>query len=83
MGALVLGMHRSGTSAVTGVLERMGCRLGPEAVRMPAQPDNPRGFGELLTATAGATHFKKLFDGACACCFELLGELLANAFNCC
>jgi len=39
-------MHRSGTSAVTGVLERLGCFVGAADSLMPAAPDNPRGFGE-------------------------------------
>ena len=41
---LVLGMHRSGTSAVAEALSLLGGRL--PARLMPAQPDNPRGFFE-------------------------------------
>ncbi len=40
---LVLGMHRSGTSALTGSLEEAGVFLGP-VVR--ASPDNPKGWCE-------------------------------------
>lgn len=41
---LVLGAHRSGTSAVTGLLARAaGLRLGDV---MPASPANPRGYFE-------------------------------------
>lgn len=48
MGLLVLGMHRSGTSAVTRLLNLMGCSLGPgESVAAPAH-DNTAGFWERL-----------------------------------
>lgn len=45
-GVVVLGMHRSGTSAVTRVLDLMGLSLGDPAELMAPQPDNPRGFWE-------------------------------------
>ncbi len=41
---LVLGMHRSGTSALTRVLNLLGAELGDDL--MPAGPDNPSGFWE-------------------------------------
>jgi len=41
---LVLGMHRSGTSALTGALDALGVELGPEL--MPPGADNPRGYFE-------------------------------------
>jgi len=41
---LVLGMHRSGTSAVTGALARLGLHLGESLV--PAAADNPGGYFE-------------------------------------
>ncbi|WP_222425870.1 sulfotransferase domain-containing protein [Vreelandella titanicae] len=41
---LVLGMHRSGTSAVTGVLEKLGTALPQEL--MPPQIHNPKGYFE-------------------------------------
>lgn len=44
----VLGMHRSGTSAVTGVLGELGVQLGPAGHLMLATADNPRGFFEHL-----------------------------------
>lgn len=40
----VLGMHRSGTSAVTGLLQMMGVDLGDDL--MPPWPDNEKGFFE-------------------------------------
>ncbi|MGA8277477.1 MAG: glycosyltransferase [Rhodanobacteraceae bacterium] len=46
---LVLGMHRSGTSAVTGVLELMGAWVGDEDNVLPAHPaDNPTGYRERV-----------------------------------
>ena len=41
---VVLGMHRSGTSAITGALEKIGVTLPQEL--WPAQGDNPKGFFE-------------------------------------
>jgi hypothetical protein len=43
---LVLGMHRSGTSAVTGVLTKLGADK-PKHL-MPANPQNERGFFESV-----------------------------------
>lgn len=43
---VVLGMHRSGTSAVAGCLARLGVDLGPRL--MPATEDNPRGYYEHI-----------------------------------
>lgn len=42
----VLGMHRSGTSAITRALSALGVGLGDRL--MPAQPVNPKGFWEDL-----------------------------------
>ena len=44
MALLVLGMHRSGTSAVTRLLNLLGVELGDDL--MPPGPDNPLGFWE-------------------------------------
>lgn len=41
---VVLGMHRSGTSAITKSLEVIGVRLGDDLY--PAGPSNPKGFWE-------------------------------------
>ena len=44
---LVLGMHRSGTSAVARVLNLMGAYVGEDADLMPAhERDNPTGYWE-------------------------------------
>lgn len=42
----MLGMHRSGTSAVTRILALLGASLGDERDLIPPAPDNPRGFWE-------------------------------------
>ncbi|MEI7037519.1 sulfotransferase [Fulvimonas yonginensis] len=47
---LVLGMHRSGTSAVTRVLNLLGAHLGADLLM--AQADNKRGFWEHAEAVA-------------------------------
>ncbi len=41
---LILGMHRSGTSALTGALALLGVELGQDL--LPPAPDNPKGFFE-------------------------------------
>ena len=41
---LVLGMHRSGTSALTRILNLLGAEIGDDL--LPAHPDNPAGFWE-------------------------------------
>jgi len=46
MQIIVLGMHRSGTSMVSRILNLMGCYFGEESVMMAAAPDNPKGFWE-------------------------------------
>lgn len=47
---VVLGMHRSGTSALTGMLHRLGVALGEHL--MPATDDNPRGYWEHVDIVA-------------------------------
>lgn len=42
----VLGMHRSGTSAVTRILHDLGVYLGPSHHHMKPRDDNPAGFFE-------------------------------------
>lgn len=44
---IVLGMHRSGTSVLAGVLHGSGIRMGGRATFLPpANPENPQGFFE-------------------------------------
>lgn len=45
-GLLVLGMRRSGTSAITGTLKLCGAWVGEEAELTGAGEENPRGFWE-------------------------------------
>lgn len=45
--AVVVGMHRSGTSTVAGLLHHGGIAMGEEEVFLPRPgPENPRGFFE-------------------------------------
>lgn len=45
-GVLVLGMHRSGTSAITGLLSFLGPELGGRDDLMPADQANEKGYWE-------------------------------------
>jgi glycosyltransferase involved in cell wall biosynthesis len=47
---IVLGMHRSGTSALAGALGLLGARLPVR--QLPPQPDNPKGYSESEQITA-------------------------------
>jgi hypothetical protein len=57
---LVLGMHRSGTSAVTGVMHHLGLELGPSL--MQPQDYNPKGFFEHLEIAALHDELLAVFD---------------------
>jgi glycosyltransferase involved in cell wall biosynthesis len=46
MQLIVLGMHRSGTSAVTRLLNMAGAYFGPEGIATDANEENPKGFWE-------------------------------------
>jgi hypothetical protein len=46
-GVCVLGMHRSGTSLVAGVLRQLGVDLGPDEEFLPPDPNNQSGYFEL------------------------------------
>lgn len=61
---IVLGMHRSGTSALARVLGLMGCHVGRDDELAPADEHNPRGYwertdvwalDERILAAAGAS----------------------------
>jgi hypothetical protein len=41
---VVLSMHRSGSSAVAGIMHHLGVDMGDDL--MPASPDNPKGYFE-------------------------------------
>ncbi|MFP4076343.1 MAG: hypothetical protein ACLFTD_07640 [Halochromatium sp.] len=46
MQLIVLGMQRSGTSAVTRLINMMGGYIGGEGVFLGAHPSNPKGHWE-------------------------------------
>ena len=46
MQLIVLGMHRSGTSSVTRLLNLAGAYFGPEGIATEANDENPKGFWE-------------------------------------
>jgi hypothetical protein len=63
MGVLVLGMHRSGTSALAGALEAMGFEVGPNEDLMPADIGNPEGYFELLSVVQANDDLLAHFGG--------------------
>jgi hypothetical protein len=46
-GVCVVGMHRSGTSLVAGILRQLGVDLGPDEEFLPPDPNNQSGYFEL------------------------------------
>ncbi|MHC4414421.1 MAG: glycosyltransferase [Planctomycetota bacterium] len=46
MQIIVLGMHRSGTSCVTRLLNMAGAYFGPQSISTGANEENPKGFWE-------------------------------------
>lgn len=46
MQLIVLGMHRSGTSSVTRLLNLAGAHFGPEGIATETNDENPKGFWE-------------------------------------
>ena len=52
VGVAILGMHRSGTSAVAGFLAKAGFFAGEEDDLLPAAEDNPKGFFERADVNA-------------------------------
>ena len=46
MQIIILGMHRSGTSALTRLINMMGAYFGPPEKALPANSANPKGFWE-------------------------------------
>ncbi|MBW1974201.1 MAG: sulfotransferase domain-containing protein [Deltaproteobacteria bacterium] len=68
----ILGMHRSGTSLTTRILNLLGVDLGPEKHLMkPCEDDNPKGFWEhrllvdlndaILSRLGGSWHEPPIF----------------------
>jgi len=46
MSIIVIGMHRSGTSAITSVIQAMGVHVGHPADLLTPRRDNPKGYFE-------------------------------------
>lgn len=63
LGVVVLGMHRSGTSAAARLVNLMGFSLGPEKELLPPQPDNPAGFWENESLVALNDEILLTLDG--------------------
>src|SRR5436190_1566543 len=63
MGVFVLGMHRSGTSAVTRAINAFGVPFGDPADAIPVAPDNPDGFAESQLLTIYNRHLLRLLGG--------------------
>ena len=88
---VILGMHRSGTSMVAGLLGACGWYVGEDDELIPAAEDNPRGFWERrdvvavndqLLSDSDASWFQPqvLHDAAPADAIqEILGRLDAHA----
>jgi hypothetical protein len=64
VGAVILGMHRSGTSAVAGYLAKAGFFAGEESDLLAAAEDNPKGFFERTDVNALNDDFLAQVDGA-------------------
>ena len=63
-GVVILGMHRSGTSAVAGFLAKAGFFAGDEADLLAAAEDNPKGFFERTDVNALNDGLLAELDGA-------------------
>jgi len=66
---LVLGMHRSGTSALAGLLVQAGLD-GPSDL-MPATPANPRGYWESLGAMELNNHLLQQLGSHWSSCWAM------------
>src|SRR5581483_3195323 len=62
MQIIVLGMHRSGTSLVTRMINMMGAYVGPENISMGFNRDNPKGFWERSDIVQIDVALLKLYD---------------------
>jgi len=60
--AVILGMHRSGTSALAGVLQQLGVDFGDDLIG--ATPANPKGHFELTAAVQMNDHLLRRVFGA-------------------
>ena len=60
----ITGMHRSGTSMITRLLNLCGLYLGPLESLLPPKPDNPEGFWELSEITEVNNSLLERFGGS-------------------
>ena len=60
----IAGMHRSGTSMITRMLNLCGMDLGAPEEMMPASPDNPEGYWEHSWFTNANNAILDCFGGA-------------------
>lgn len=60
-GILVLGMHRSGTSLTSGILNTLG--FNPGGNLMPSRDENPKGYFERFDVALQNDSLLKLFNG--------------------
>ncbi len=59
---VILGMHRSGTSALAGVLQKLGVEFGSDLIG--ASPSNPKGHFEMTAAVRLNDHLLRRVFGA-------------------
>ena len=64
MPVFVLGMHRSGTSAVTRTVNLLGVPLGAAADLMPANAGNPKGYWESSDLRAVNDELLEILGGS-------------------
>ena len=65
MQIIVLGMHRSGTSATARLINMMGAYFGPENISLHKTDDNPKGFWErrdVMRINASLIHRKPIAE---------------------
>jgi hypothetical protein len=65
VGVFVVGMHRSGTSAVAAALEALGLDVGAAEHQMAADAANPAGYYEPKETGDLNGEILALFSGAC------------------
>jgi hypothetical protein len=60
MQIIILGMHRSGTSLVTRLVNMMGAYVGPEGSMLDLTQDNPKGYWERKDVVSYNVYLLKL-----------------------
>jgi hypothetical protein len=63
---IITGMHRSGTSMTTGILDKLGYTAVKHGMMINPGPDNKKGFFELINvATRNEIILRELFGKGC------------------